>query len=136
MKRVRFMIIAAVAAAGTILATATAAQAGTSSPYVFTKSEVNGIPAGQGAFFHDGDRFWIEDTARDGRSAVLDVKVFAPRGTIHREWQLWNSRGFDYDLIEATNVPEGYIVDVRACVGHASDKSNFWGCGRWETGRA
>ncbi|BCM72823.1 MULTISPECIES: hypothetical protein [Streptomyces] len=135
MKRLRFMTVAAVAA-GVVLVTATGAHAGTDSPFVFTKSEVNGIPAGQGAFFHDGDRFWIEDTARDGRSAVLDIKVYKRDGRLHRQWQLWNSRGFDYDLIRPDNVPEGYTVSVRACVGHASDKSNFWGCGSWGKGRA
>ncbi|MFI0504240.1 hypothetical protein ACH3WN_15545 [Streptomyces albogriseolus] len=97
---------------------------------------MNGIPAGQGAFFHDGDRFWIEDTARDGHSAVLDVDVYTPDGDHYREWQNWNSRGYDYDLIEPYNLPEGYTVFVRACVGNAADKSNFWGCGTWAKGYA
>jgi len=128
------MIVTAVAA-GVVLSATTAANAGTNSPYVFTKSEVNGIPAGQGAFFHDGDRFWIEDTARDGHSAVLDIDVYGPGG-YQNSWQLWNSGGFDYDRILSSNTPEGYEVYVRACVGEASDHSNFWGCGTQQMGKA
>lgn len=89
MKKSRLMLVAA-AVAGVVLITTTAAHAGDNSDYVFTKAEVNGIPAGQGAFFHKGDKFWVEDTARDGHSAVLDLDAYYPAGG-SADWQVWST---------------------------------------------
>jgi hypothetical protein len=135
MKKSRLAIVPAVMA-GVVLGTTTAAHAGTDTEYVFTKSEVNGIPAAQGAFFNERDRFWIEDTARDGRSAVLDIKVYDSGGYLHDGRQLWNTGGYDHDRVTSLNYREGYKVVVRACVGKASDRTNFWGCGDTEAGVA
>jgi hypothetical protein len=93
--------------------------------------------AAVGYFFAQGDRFRILDTKADGRSAVLEVAYWDPDEQGHyNTFQVWNTRGKDKPYEEPHNLPEGYAVQIRACVGERSDRGNWWDCDAQDIGYA
>lgn len=93
--------------------------------------------ASSGYFFHVGDEFAIIDNKADGHSAVLEVSYWDPDHAGHYgEFQVWNTRGAERGFRESHNLPEGYAVAIRACVGESSDRGNWWDCDAQDIGYA
>jgi hypothetical protein len=93
--------------------------------------------ASSGLFFFYGDKFYLNDKKADGHSAVLEVAYWDPDEQGHYgTFQIWNTRGADTSRSVVHNLPEGYAVQIRACVGNASDRGNWWGCDAQDIGYA
>ena len=128
----RFSVLAAAGLAMSMGSVASARPASHDAGPVSAKRD-----ASVGYFFAQGDRFRILDTKADGHSAVLEVSFWDPDHAGHYgEFEVWNTRGADHPYEEAHNLPEGYAVAIRACVGESSDRGNWWDCDAQDIGYA
>lgn len=88
-----------------------------------------------------GDKWWVRDTERDGRSAVVDWSNGTSRD--HQRWgSCRNKDGAETRRLCNKDYPEGSYLKFRACTYNAS--SGTWGisdfgryrnslrCGSWD----
>ncbi|MFC8144256.1 hypothetical protein ACFUKV_21390 [Streptomyces paradoxus] len=131
-RALRISVVAAAALALSVGSTASARPASENAGWVYAKKN-----AASGYFFHVGDDFSIVDKKADGHSAVLEVAFWDPDEQGHYgTFQVWNTRGEGRGFKEPHNLPEGYAVQIRACVGESSDRGNWWDCDAQDIGHA
>ncbi|MFF8848028.1 hypothetical protein ACF08N_35895 [Streptomyces sp. NPDC015127] len=69
-------------------------------------------------FMKTGDWFHVVDQKADGYSAVALWQVTDPRGAVVRQGSVWNASGYDTHRYKNKDLPEGYDISIRACVGN------------------
>ncbi len=110
MRKIVKALLAGLAAVVMVLATSTAASAGSNGPEI-----CNTNYSACAKFYHDGDVIRVWDTACDGRAGM--AHVWAPEAGIYVN--LWNTGGCNTyaDHGFGTSMPENVAVYYQACRG-------------------
>ncbi|MFD5820304.1 hypothetical protein [Streptomyces sp. NPDC127038] len=132
--RIPHILTAVGTSAAALMLTATTATAvssevdlGTASPIPGGNSEIcaeGGWYTGNDShrtiacFMKSGDWFHVVDQDADGYAAVALWQVQDARGTVVRQGSVWNNSGYSTHRYKNKDLPEGYDLSIRACVGH------------------
>ncbi|MBL7260289.1 hypothetical protein [Paractinoplanes lichenicola] len=80
--------------------------------FVVGSSPSNGVT---GCFHPDGDKFWVEDSDRDGVSAALYWSNYNSDGSLYRHGACVEKRGVGESGWCNKNFREGTTLRIRAC---------------------